>query len=121
MNNLLCGCLLAACTFPGIAADGVDVVRGFPLAPRPGERVDHPHHAGMWFNYGNVNGFDFWNNSDAIPPQNRGKMGSIQQKKILSASSGPNRGELAVASVWIAGSGEELLDDTTRYVFSSRG
>jgi len=26
----------------------------------------HPHHAGLWFNYGNVNGFDFWNNSEAI-------------------------------------------------------
>src|SRR5580692_581317 len=33
--------------FPLIAADGIDVVRGFPLAPRPGERVDHPHHAGI--------------------------------------------------------------------------
>src|SRR5580698_1386568 len=52
--------------YPVITADGTDVVRGFPLAPRPGERVDHPHHAGIWFNYGNVNGFDFWNNSDAI-------------------------------------------------------
>ncbi|MEO8735643.1 MAG: DUF6807 family protein, partial [Edaphobacter sp.] len=51
--------------FPLIAVDGVTVTRGYPLAPRAGERVDHPHHAGMWFNYGNVNGFDFWNNSDA--------------------------------------------------------
>ena len=47
--------------YPLITADGIDVVRGFPLAPRPGERVDHPHHAGIWFNYGNANGFDFWN------------------------------------------------------------
>ena len=32
----------------------------------PGERVDHPHHVGMWLNHGDVNGLDFWNNSDAI-------------------------------------------------------
>jgi hypothetical protein len=107
--------------FPLIAADGVDVVRGFPLAPRPGERVDHPHHAGIWFNYGNVNGFDFWNNSDAIPAADRGKMGTIHQQKIVSTKSGRNRGELVVTSLWTAGSGDDLLDQKTRYVFSQAG
>src|ERR1700748_3584411 len=52
--------------YPLIDDSGTTVTRGYPLEPRPNERVDHPHHAGMWFNYGNVNGFDFWNNSDAI-------------------------------------------------------
>ena len=61
--------------YPLIAADGVTVTRGYPLEPRPGERVDHPHHAGLWFNYGNVNGFDFWNNSDAIKPEDRDEDG----------------------------------------------
>lgn len=107
--------------YPLIAPGGTVVTRGYPLAPRAGERVDHPHQAGMWFNYGDINGFDFWNNSDAIEPENRSKMGSIQQKKILSATSGRDRGELVVESVWTAGSGEDLLDDTTRYVFSTRG
>ena len=54
--------------YPIIDAGGVTITRGYPLQPRPGERTDHPHHAGLWFNYCNVNGFDFWNNSDAIPP-----------------------------------------------------
>jgi hypothetical protein len=49
--------------YPLIADGGITVTRGYPLEPRPGERVDHPHHAGLWFNYGEVNGFDFWNNS----------------------------------------------------------
>ena len=31
----------------------------FPLYLRPGERIDHPHHVGLWFNYGDVNGLDF--------------------------------------------------------------
>ena len=52
--------------YPIRSATGVVVTRGYPLEPRPGERVDHPHHAGLWFNYGDVNGLDFWNNSDAI-------------------------------------------------------
>jgi hypothetical protein len=104
--------------FPLIASDGTDVVRGFPLAPRPGERVDHPHHAGIWFNYGNVNGFDFWNNSDAIKPEDRGKMGTIHQQRIVSVKSGRDRGELVVESLWTAGSGQDLLEQKTRYVFS---
>jgi len=107
--------------FPLIAPGGTEVTRGYPLTPHTGERVDHPHHAGMWFNYGNVNGFDFWNNSDAIKPENRNKMGSIYQEKVLSTKSGHDRGELVVESVWITGTGEKLLDDTTRYVFSTRG
>lgn len=107
--------------FPLIAADGTVLTRGYPLAPRPGERTDHPHHAGMWFNYGNVNGFDFWNNSDAIPPERRPKMGSVFQKKILFAKSGAEQGELGVESEWVTGAGQPILDDTTRLVFSTLG
>src|SRR5215213_8080239 len=29
--------------FPLRSANGVVVTRGYPLEPRPGERVDHPH------------------------------------------------------------------------------
>ena len=36
--------------YPLRTAKGTIVTRGFPLEQRPGERVDHPHHAGLWFN-----------------------------------------------------------------------
>src|SRR5881392_3672148 len=62
--------------FPLRTATGVVVTRGFP--PHPGERTDHPHHVGLWFNYGDVDGIDFWNNSDAIKPEDRGHMGTVQ-------------------------------------------
>jgi len=107
--------------FPLIAADGVTVTRGYPLAPRDNERVDHPHHAGLWFNYGNANGFDFWNNSDAIKPEQRGKMGAIRHEKVVSAKSGKDRGELVVDSVWVTGAGDEILKQRTSYVFSQTG
>jgi len=107
--------------YPLITDEGITVTRGYPLDPRPGERVDHPHHAGLWFNYGDVNGFDFWNNSDAIKPEDRHKMGSIEQTKIVSAKSGPDRGELVVESVWVTGEGKQILDQTTRYVFKGHG
>ncbi len=107
--------------YPLVAPDGTVVTRGFPLNPLLGERTDHPHHAGMWFNYGNVNGFDFWNNSQAIPAQNRVKMGTIQQQKILSTRSGQDSGELEVQCLWVAGDGTPQLEEDTRFIFYKRG
>ena len=106
--------------YPLITDEGITVTRGYPLEPRPGERIDHPHHAGTWFNYGDVNGFDFWNNSDAIKPEERHKMGTIEQTRIVSIKSGADRGELVVESAWITGEGKKILDETTRYVFVRR-
>ena len=35
--------------YPIYAPDEQLITRGFPLQPRPGEPVDHPHHIGLWF------------------------------------------------------------------------
>jgi hypothetical protein len=107
--------------YPIIDADGVTVTRGWPLQPRPGERTDHPHHDGLWFNYSNLNGFDFWNNSEAIPAARSPKMGTIVFGKIVSAKSGANRGELTTNSTWIDGTNHPVLDETTHYVFAHQG
>lgn len=104
--------------YPLVDGNGITITRGYPMDPRPGERTDHPHHVGLWFNYSNVNGFDFWNNSDAIPAARRPKMGSIVFKKIVSSSSGKNRGELTTESTWVTGAGEPIINETTQFVFS---
>ena len=104
--------------YPLTTDEGITITRGYPLDPRPGERVDHPHHAGMWFNFGDVNGFDFWNNSDAIKVENRPKMGSITQTRIVSTKSGANRGELVADSEWVTGENKPILNQTTRYIFA---
>ncbi len=36
--------------FPLRSANGTIVTRGYPLEPRKNERVDHPHHVGLWLN-----------------------------------------------------------------------
>jgi hypothetical protein len=106
--------------YPLVDDEGITVTRGYPLEPRAGERVDHPHHAGLWFNYGDVNGFDFWNNSDAIKPENRGKMGSILHSRVVSTRSGHDRGELVVESVWVSGESKQILGQMTQYTFARR-
>jgi hypothetical protein len=102
--------------YPILDSDGVTLTRNFPQ--KAGERVDHPHHVGLWFNYARVNNFDFWNNSDAIKPANRAKMGSIVFDKLLSAKSGAKQGELTTLSTWIDGNDHPILEETSQFVFS---
>jgi Methane oxygenase PmoA len=103
---------------PLVAPDGTTVTRGYPLFPGNGERVDHPHHAGLWFNYGNLDNVDYWNNSTAIPEQDRAKFGTIHHNKIVLTKSGTNSGELVVDSTWTNGQGKNVITQRTRYVFS---
>ena len=103
--------------YPLRTAQGTIVTRGFPLEPRPGERVDHPHHAGLWFNYGNVNGVDFWNNSIALPPEQQSKMGTVVHRQITRATGGKDRGELEVEMEWIMPNGQPILREMTTFVF----
>lgn len=103
--------------YPIKTAQGTHVTRGFPLDARPGERVDHPHHVGLWFNYGDVNGLDFWNNSDAIPAEKKNKYGSILHKEINNISSGNDKGTLEVTMEWVGPDGEALLQENTTFIF----
>lgn len=103
--------------FPLRTASGTVVTRGFPLEPRARERVDHPHHAGLWFNHGDVNGLDFWNNSDAIKASNAPKMGTILHRAVRKAQSGEGKGALEVSMDWVDHQGKVLLREDTRFVF----
>jgi methane monooxygenase PmoA-like len=104
--------------FPLRSASGALVTRGFPLEPRPGESTDHPHHVGHWFNYGDVNGYDFWGHSDETPPADKPKMGTIVHRAIERAAGGKERGELVVSADWVVPDGSTLLRERTRFVFS---
>src|SRR5437870_2512543 len=103
--------------YPLRTAEGTTVTRGFPLEPRPGERVDHPHHAGFWLNYGNVNGVDFWNNSVALPPEQQKKMGTVVLRRIMRATGGKDRGELEVETEWLMPDGQPILREASKFVF----
>ena len=103
--------------FPIRSAGGTLVTRGFPLDPRPGERVDHPHHVGLWFNYGDVNGVDFWNNSEALSPEDAAKMGTIHHRDIRHAEGGGTRGTLEIAADWVMPDGSTVIRESTRFVF----
>jgi len=106
--------------FPVIAANGVTITRGFPLQPRPNERTDHPHHIGLWLNYGDVNNLDYWGNSNAIPAERKDEMGVIRNSEIIGMQGGHEKGELLVSENWLKPDGSTLLKEKTNYVFYAR-
>jgi len=107
--------------YPIKSLGGSDLTRGFPLDPRPGERVDHPHHIGHWFNYGDVNGLDFWNNSEAIPKEKKGGYGTISATDELELKEFDDRAELSVGMDWIGPDGRILLKEQTKFIFQAQG
>ena len=107
--------------YPIYTAKGTVITRGFPRDPRPNERVDHPHHVGSWFNFGDVNGLDFWNNSYAVPEGKKAGYGSIRHRETVSVQSGANQGTLTVAADWIDFTEKVLLKEETKFVFSGEG
>jgi hypothetical protein len=90
--------------YPISTAAGTVITRGFP--PLANERQDHPHHVGLWFNYGDVDGFDFWNNSDAIKPDQKVKMGSVKHREVVKAESRGDHAILQVTADWVSGDGK---------------
>ncbi|MCF0053517.1 PmoA family protein [Dyadobacter sp. LJ53] len=112
--------LKKAVLYPVQTAKGTLITRGWPLDPRPGERVDHPHHVGIWLNYEDVNGNDYWNNSDAVDHAKRA-YGTIIHTGIKSMKSGKDKGELTVTADWKDKNGVLTLKETTTYHFSGKG
>ena len=107
--------------YPIYTAKGTVITRGFPRDPRPSERVDHPHHVGAWFNFGDVNGLDFWNNSYAIPEAKKPGYGSIRHRNVVSAQNGTIQGVLVVAADWVDFTEKTLLKEETQFIFSGEG
>ncbi|WP_342084080.1 DUF6807 domain-containing protein [Dyadobacter sp. OTU695] len=112
--------LKKAVLYPVMTAKGTVITRGWPLDPRAGERVDHPHHVGIWLNYEDVNGNDYWNNSDAVNHEKRA-YGTIIHTGITSVKSGKDKGELTVTADWVDKDGTLTLKEVTKYTFSGKG
>jgi len=102
--------------YPIVTASGKEITRGYPIDPRPFERTDHPHHVGLWLNFGDVNGLDFWNNSFAVKPENKHRYGSIKFKEIVETN--PKTGTLVTNADWVNNDDEVLLNEKTTFVFS---
>jgi len=104
--------------YPLITKSNKVLTRGFPVNPKEGERVDHPHHVGHWLNYGDVNGFDFWNHSDAIPAEKKSGYGTIYHKSVELKD---KDGKLIAFTNWKDSQGNTLIEEETTFTFSQKG
>lgn len=108
--------------FPVRTAEGTIITRGFPLDPREGERVDHPQHAGVWFSFGDVNGYDFWNVSASKTREGKALYGRILHRGVKRAESRESLGVLEIAADWQVpsddGTWHTFLQELTFYEFS---
>jgi hypothetical protein len=102
--------------YPLVAPGGRPVTRGYPLDPRPNERVDHPHHVGSWLAYGNVDGLDFWNNSPEVPDDRADEYGTIRHRDVERTASGRGTGQFTVTADWVTADGERRLAEESTFV-----
>jgi Family of unknown function (DUF6807) len=100
-------------------ADGKIVTRGYPMvSDTPGEAHDHPHHRGVWFAHGDVNGYDFWGNEESQTGAGKGK-GQISIEGAAKLTSGKKLGTIAASFDWKIPSGEVLLREDRKMTFYS--
>ncbi len=88
------------------ARDGTVVTRGYPMERVEGEQTDHPHHRGVWFSHGDVNGVDFWANE--VRQRSRGSKGTIELAAIDAVESGGSEGLVRATFGW-RGPNRQLL------------
>src|SRR5688572_2059365 len=101
--------------FPIHTASEERITRGYPFAPNEGERIDHPHHYGLWFNHGDVNGIDFWNSS-VDRKKGDPRYGRIDHVKFTKVESGKT-GTLEVEKEWRSSTNALVLLERSKFVF----
>ena len=89
--------------------DGTIVTRGYPMEDIDGEQRDHPHHRGVWFSHGAVNGIDFWANERE--QRARGSKGVITLDKIVSLESQDSEGRIEGYFAWSDPAGKRLVTE----------
>ena len=107
------------------SADGVIVTRSYPMEDVAGETKDHPHHRGLWFSHGDVNGIDFWANEPAQEPASRkGRIVlrdapsiEVEENDDGGGSAAAGRGKIRILFAWKTCDGEVLLTEDRTMVF----
>jgi hypothetical protein len=90
---------------------GIEVSRRHPLTKIEGGSMDHEHHVGIFFAVDQVNGVNFWKNTD-MPPQ-------IKHVEITEMAGGAGTGKLSTVSHWIDDKRQVLLEERRTMVFSA--
>jgi hypothetical protein len=89
--------------YPLLGPDQSPMTRQWPMDSPPGEEHDHPHHRGLWYAHGDVNGLDFWSEE-----KNYCK---IVHEQFLEIFSGLDLGLIKSKDSWLARDGSVVCTD----------
>lgn len=89
--------------FPIVGPTGARMVRGYPLDPGPAGTRDHPHHRGLWFTHGAVNGCDYWSEG--------ANTGRTVNRGYSAVVSGPVWAGFRATTDWIDNHGRKVATD----------
>ena len=92
---------------------GAEHTRAYPIGPRQeSESDDHIHHRSLWFAHGDVNGFDFWGNTE---PKHACE---IVHREFTSLERDGQTATISTRNDWIA-VGKKQCEDERTFVFGS--
>lgn len=97
---------------PVRSASGKVVTRRYPMEKVEGETTDHPHHRGIWFTHGDVNGWDFWINEPGAKGAGKGP-GKISTRRVTLRP----EGKLFASFDWKGGDGSAVLTENRTMAF----
>ncbi|MGC8668401.1 MAG: PmoA family protein [Chthonomonadales bacterium] len=90
--------------FPLNAPGGRTIVRSWPVEQgSPASSHDHPHHRGLWFTHGDVNGVDYWSEGKGT--------GSTRCRGYEDLESGPVYAHFRTGTDWVDPSGKKVAED----------
>ncbi|MCX8081829.1 MAG: PmoA family protein [bacterium] len=88
--------------FPVIGPGGKVILRTPAKEGNP-EKIDHPHHRGIWVAHGDINGTDNWSE---MPGHGR----TVHQK-FIEITSGPVFGKIHTLSNWVSDKNEKIIEE----------
>jgi hypothetical protein len=98
--------------YPLLGPDGLPMTRSWPMKEAPAEERDHPHHRSFWYAHGDINGHDFWSESD--------KAGKTVHEAFTEIRSGPDTGVIRSKNQLVARDGTIVAIDERTLRFYSR-
>jgi hypothetical protein len=98
--------------YPVLGPQGIPMTRDWPMKDMPNEEHDHPHHRSLWYAHGDINGQDFWSESD--------KAGKTVHVKFEQLESGPEVGTVKSLNRLVGNDGKVVCTDERTFRFYNR-
>jgi hypothetical protein len=100
--------------YPLRTASGAVVTRHFPMEVAADETNDHPHHRGMFFAHGDINGVNFWaTEANTKDP----RKGSMVLKEVVEAKGGTKSGTIKAVFNGLDPEGKPMMLETRTLTF----